>query len=447
MIILTNTLSGKKETFIPQKEGKISLYVCGITPYDYTHIGHARCYILFDLFFRLTTFLGYQVTYCRNFTDLDDKILYRAKTELGNASLYSEITEKYIAAYHEDMKKLNCLSPTHEPRVTRYIPEIITFVQDLIERGYAYEHDGSVYFRVRLRKDYGKLSKRDIDDLRSGARVEIDEAKEDPLDFALWKADEQAVSFKSPWGFGRPGWHIECSTFAKECLGEHIDLHGGGMDLIFPHHENEIAQSESLYKAPFAKYWLHNAFVQVNKEKMSKSLGNFFTLQEIFTHVHPMVLRFYLLRHWYRGPIDFSLDDIKADAKAYKRLIQAFADVDLVAGKDVQLVAKNTIVEKMLDFLKDDLNTSGMFGVLFENLATVKDDAHSKKLVKYFIIHVLGLDLQALPEESISYTPEIQALMAQREQARENKDWKLADKIRDQLKALGVQVQDQKTLK
>ena len=444
MIFLTNTLSGKKEQFASIKEKKILLYVCGITPYDYAHIGHGRCYVFFDLFYRFTTFLGYQVVYCRNFTDLDDKLLNRAQKELGSAALYSQVADRFIAAYHEDMKKLNCLSPQFQPRVTQYIPEIITFVQDLIQRGYAYEHQGSVYFRVRLRKDYGKLSKRDINDLISGARVEIDGAKEDPLDFALWKADNPEVSFKSPWGFGRPGWHIECSAFAKECLGSHIDVHGGGMDLIFPHHENEIAQSESLFKAPFAKYWLHNAFVQVNKEKMSKSLGNFFTLQEIFKSVDPMVLRFYLLRHWYRGPIDFSLEDIQADQKAYKRIVAVFADVDPVAGKEIEAVSTNMIVEKMIEFLQDDFNTSGMFGVLFEHLPAIKDDVHTKKVVKYFLMHVMGLNLQPLPEEEIVYTPEIQALLQERQKARDQKDWKKADLLRDQLKELGIEIKDVK---
>lgn len=443
MILFTNTLSQKKEEFRPSTNKKVAMYVCGITPYDYPHIGHGRCYVTFDLVYRLLTFLGYQVIYARNFTDIDDKIIKRAEHELENPARYLEITQKYIAAFHQDMNFLNCLPPTYEPRVTQTIPQIIAFTQGLIANDSAYEKDGSVYFRVSTFKDYGQLSKQNLEQLHAGARVEVDHCKENPLDFALWKADEH-VGFESPWGKGRPGWHIECSAMAQDIFKGTLDIHGGGMDLMFPHHENEIAQSESLYSKPFVKYWLHNAFVRINKEKMSKSLNNFFTLDEIFKQFDPMVLRFYFLKHHYRNPLDFSFDDVQAAQTAYKRLVHFFADVDDKSVKDQTLVHKNLVVADMLACLEDDLNTSGAFGVLFEKLPILHDDAHAKTLVKYFIVHVLGLTLKPLHEKEVTITPEIEKLLTMRDQARITKNWQLADQLRHQLKALGVDVQDKK---
>lgn len=442
-MFFTNTLSQKKEEFHSGTSKKVTMYVCGITPYDYAHIGHGRCYVTFDLVYRLLNFLGYKVIYARNFTDIDDKILKRAAIELQDPARYGEITHKYITAYQRDMASLNCAQPDYQPRVTEMISQIIKFVQDLIAKGVAYQKDGSVYFRVATFADYGKLSKQNIDDLQSGVRVEIDSCKENPLDFALWKRDDH-VGFESPWGQGRPGWHIECSAMVHDIFKGSIDIHGGGMDLMFPHHENEIAQSESLYPAPFVRYWLHNAFVRIDKEKMSKSLGNFFTLHEVFEKYDPMVLRFYFLKHHYRNPLDFSWQDLDAAQTAYKRLIHCFQDVCEKSVHDQQLVFKNLVVADMLEFLQDDLNTSGAFGVLFEKLPILQDDSQAKVLVKYFIVSVLGLSLQPLEEKQVEITPEIQKLLQQREEARAAKNWQLSDQIREELKELGVDVHDKK---
>jgi len=305
LLEVTNTLSGKKEQFIPINPPQVKMYVCGITPYDYAHIGHGRVYVTFDILFRLLTYLDYKVTYCRNFTDIDDKLLNRAQNELNDKMRYQEIADRYINSFHEDMKLLNCLPPDFEPKVTQTIPEIINFIQGLMDKGFAYRTNGDIYYDVCKLPDYGKLSKRHLEDLKCGARVEIDESKKNPFDFALWKSESEGTFWKSPWGWGRPGWHIECSAMALKFLGQHIDIHGGGMDLIFPHHENEIAQSEGLFGPPFAKYWIHNAFVRINKEKMSKSLGNFFTLKDVFAKFDPMVIRFFYINHNYNIPIDF----------------------------------------------------------------------------------------------------------------------------------------------
>jgi len=439
MIVFTNTLSQKKEVFHPKHDNNVAMYVCGITPYDYPHIGHGRCYVTFDLVYRVLTHLGYNVIYARNFTDIDDKILHRAQKELGDSSKYSDITKRYIDAFASDMKQLNCITPNYEPRVTQVIPQIIAFVQGLIEKGAAYEKGGSVYFRVSSFQDYGKLSKQKIEDLQSGARVEVDECKENPLDFALWKHDNE-VGFESPWGLGRPGWHIECSAMAHDIFKGAVDIHGGGMDLMFPHHENEIAQSESLYPAPFVKYWVHNAFVRINKEKMSKSLNNFFTLHEVFEKFDPMVIRFYFLKHHYRGPLDFSFEDLQSAQTAYKRIVDFFSDIDVQSSNFLQ----NSIVLQMLDYLKDDLNTSGVFGVLFESMQELQKNKESKAQVKTFLLDVLGLRLDLLVEEQVVITSEIKALLDHRDQARLRKDWVRADQLRDELVKLGVEVHDKR---
>ncbi len=443
MLRITNSLTGQKEPCIPTFEGKINLYVCGITPYDFSHIGHGRCYVVFDMIYRYLSFIGYQVKYCRNFTDIDDKLLIKADKEFGDAARYPEIAQRYIDAYHQDMRALNCLAPDHEPRVTQTIPEIIDFVQGLVANGSAYQLDGSVYFRVRHFANYGKLSKQDINDLRAGARIGVDGQKEDPLDFALWKADEPSVSFESPWGFGRPGWHIECSAMAQDYFKGAVDIHGGGMDLLFPHHENEIAQSESLYPAPFVKYWMHNAFVRINKEKMSKSLNNFFTLKDILKDFDPMVLRFYFMKHYYRGPLDFSIEDLQVADKTYKRLVKEFVHVD-TQNETALSVQENAIVQAMMQCLNDDFNTSGLFGVLFESLDSLQHDLGSKAQVKYFLLHVMGLTLEPIVQKVIEITPEIQMLIDARVQARLDKNWMLSDELRDQLQELGFVVQDKK---
>jgi len=443
MLRLTNSLTGLKEPFIPHNGKFVNLYVCGITPYDFSHIGHGRCYVVFDLIYRYLSFHGYQVKYCRNFTDIDDKLLKKADQEFGDASRYPEIANRYIVAYHDDMNALHCLIPDKEPRVTQTIPEIIAFVQGLLDNGSAYQVEGSVYFRVRKFDAYGTLSKQDVNDLRSGARINVDDAKEDPLDFALWKADSPDVSYQSPWGFGRPGWHIECSAMAQDYFKTTVDIHGGGMDLIFPHHENEIAQSESLYAAPFAKYWVHNAFVRINKEKMSKSLHNFLTLKDLFKDFDPMVIRFYFIKHYYRGPLDFSFDDLQAAEKTYKRLVTFFAHLPEVESYAIDAHA-SLVVQAMDACLADDFNTSGAFGVLFESLDTLQNNIQEKQAVKIYLQQVFGFTLLPLIEKVVSITPEIQTLLDARLQARLDKNWQQADALRDQLKELGFQIQDQK---
>jgi len=443
MIFFTNTMTQKKEPFISHDKQIVKMYVCGITPYDFAHIGHGRCYVTFDLLYRTLEFAGYKVIYARNFTDIDDKLLNRAQKELSDPRRFSEIADRFIQAYGRDMHKLNCQTPQYEPRVTEVIPQIITFVEKLIDKGFAYVHDGSVYFRIAKFKNYGALSKQSIKDLESGARIEIDEEKENPLDFALWKKDD-VVGYQSPWGQGRPGWHIECSVMADDIFKGPIDIHGGGMDLMFPHHENEIAQTESLYNGTFASFWIHNAFVRINKEKMSKSLGNFLTLHEILEKYDPMVVRFYYLKHHYRNPLDFSYEDLDSAAVAYKKIVHFFEDVSEKSVHDIDLVKNNLIVEAMNKALLDDLNTSAVFGILFEKMDILKNDAHAKSLVRYFIVNVLGLTLKKLKEKEVEITSEIQELLSQREQARADKNWALSDQLRDKLRDLGVDIQDKK---
>lgn len=420
------------------------MYVCGVTPYDHAHVGHGRCYITFDVLFRLLNFLGYDVIYCRNFTDIDDKILNKAEVEFGDRQRYADISKRYIASYKDDMGKLNCLSPNHEPRVTETINEIIEFIAALIEEGKAYAVDGDVYFRINTFPEYGKLSKHKLEDLRAGERVEVNSKKEDPLDFVLWKSEKEGTFWKSPWGYGRPGWHIECSAMATKYLGKHIDIHAGGLDLMFPHHDNEIAQSEALQGPPFAKYWVHNGFVQINKEKMSKSLGNFFTLHDVFKEFDPMVVRYYILTHQYRTPLDFSFDDMKATQKSYQRLCRVFDKVNVLDDLTCDDVKDSSVMHAMVSFLCDDMNTPGMFGVLFDKLQEIQADPKLARMVKTFLVNVLGLRMEPLAEKSIEITPEIQHLIDEREKARVEKNWARADEIRDQLKAMGVEIQDKK---
>ncbi|MEX2438032.1 MAG: cysteine--tRNA ligase [Candidatus Babeliales bacterium] len=442
-VIITNSLSGKKELFTSRKKHEVSLYVCGITPYDYAHLGHGRVYVVFDVLYRLLTFLGNKVRYVRNFTDIDDKLLKKAHEQFKDELRYQEIATQFITAYQEDMDRLNCLSPDVQPRVTENIPEIIAFIQGLIDAHKAYVSNGDVYFSVRSFAEYGKLSKRNIDDLRIGARVEVNELKKDPLDFALWKSTLAGSFWQAPWGWGRPGWHIECSALAHKFLGDHIDIHAGGEDLKFPHHENEIAQSEGLLGPNFANYWMHNAFVLINQEKMSKSLGNFFTLRQIFEKFDPMVVRYYILAHQYGKPLNFSLDDIAAIEKSYRRLCVIFSAADCSAmSKDELLVYP--IIQELLATLLDDLDTAGFLAVLHENLTFLQENLAQLCAVKQFIQTVLGLSLEPLPEKLVEITPEIRQIMRDREAARAAKNWAKADELRDTLIALGVDLKDKK---
>lgn len=438
MLLLTNTLSGKVEPFNPSTTSRATLYVCGITPYDYAHIGHGRCYVTFDILYRLLRTLYPNVIYCRNFTDIDDKILHKAEQELHNKYNYRQISEKFIMAYHEDMQQLNCISPTYEPRVTETIPEIIALIEQLIANGYAYQVDGDVYYRVTKFSTYGALSKRNIDDLQVGARVEVNEKKENPLDFALWKQDEGF--WQSPWGIGRPGWHIECSAMAQKYFGASLDIHGGGMDLIFPHHENEIAQSEGAHGCKFAHTWIHNAFVRINKEKMSKSLGNFFTLRDVFAKYDPMVIRYYILQHHYRSPLDFAFEDVDAAQKAYHKLCKAFTAI-ATQEHTLTTVSQHPLAQQMLKFLYQDLNTPGVLGVVFENLTAT---ASELAILKLILQQILGLTLEPIQEGVITITSEIQALIDERNAARASKDWATSDRLRDQLMKLGIDVKDNK---
>lgn len=439
MTAITNTLTRKKEALKPVSKEPLLLYVCGITPYDFAHIGHGRCYVTFDLLVRFLRFSGYTVTYCRNFTDIDDKLLARAEKELGDKMRYAEVAQRYIDAFTTDVTALNCATPTIEPRVTTSIESIITFVQGLIGAGYAYEAQGDVYYRVRKFTEYGKLSHRSLDDLEVGARVEVNNKKEDPLDFALWKGEASGTFWKSPWGYGRPGWHIECSAMAYDHLGKHIDIHGGGMDLIFPHHENEIAQSEALFGAPFAKLWIHNAFVRINQEKMSKSLNNFFTLRDVFAQFDPMIVRFYYLQHHYRSPLDFSFDGLAAAEKAYRKLCIAYGgDYGVIVDEDFK---DNLFFNELLALVGDDLNSVGALGLLFSQQ---EQDVETRAAGKLFLQKILGLSLQPLPEKTVIITVEIQKLIDEREAARIAKDWAKADALREKLIELGVEVQDKK---
>jgi cysteinyl-tRNA synthetase len=441
---ITNTFTGQKENFSSIEPSVVNLYVCGITPYDYAHIGHGRVYVTFDILYRLLSLMGYEVHYCRNFTDIDDKLLARAARELGDENEYRVIANKFIEAYQEDMHALNCLKPNFQPKVTECIPEIIDFVQGLIDNGKAYVIDGDVYYHIPSFAPYGKLSKQKLQDLEIGARVEENTQKKNPLDFALWKSEEQGKFWQSPWGWGRPGWAIECSAMAAKHLGKQIDIHAGGMDLIFPHHENEIAQSEGLFGQTFARYWMHNAFVQINKEKMSKSLGNFFTLRDVFKQFDPMVIRFYYLSHHYKSPLDFSFDDILATQKSYQKLCRALKEHVSINYESSEQLRESWIVNDMLAFLYDDLNTPGMLGVVFENLSELQQNAHQACRVKAVLQGVLGLSLELLPEKEVVVTPEMELLLQEREKARQKKNWALADQIRDQLAALGYSVQDKK---
>ncbi len=445
MLTVTNSLTRKKEQFTPITPKKVNLYVCGITPYDYAHIGHGRCYVTFDLLYSYLRLHGYDVRYCRNFTDIDDKLIQKAEKEYGDKHRYTEVAQKYIDAFHEDMESLLCLKPDVEPRVTESMPSIISFIEGLIEKGYAYVVDGDVYYRVRKFAEYGKLSNRSLDDLEVGARVERNDKKEDPLDFALWKHETDKNFWKSPWGHGRPGWHIECSAMARDHLGDHIDIHGGGMDLLFPHHENEIAQSEALLGGTFSQIWMHNAFVRINQEKMSKSLDNFFTLRDVFKKYNPMVVRFYYLQHHYRSPLDFSFEGLDSAEKAYRKLCKQYVAHDADSGINLdtylEQIQSNVFFKSLVSFVADDLNTVGSLGVLFENRSL---DTESVAAGRFFMQYVLGLSLEPLPEKTVEITSEIQFLLDEREAARIAKNWALADALRDQLTALGFEVQDKK---
>lgn len=443
-----NTLTSRKESFQPLVPGKVSMYVCGITPYDESHLGHARCYVFFDVVKRLFKENGLEVTCIQNFTDIDDKIIDRAAKLEEDPK---KCADRYIKDYFEKMALLNVQSATFYPRVTEVIPEIIQFIQKLLELGLAYVLDGDVYYSVRNFKDYGKLSKRTLDEMESGARVEVDERKKDPFDFALWKKAKEGEPFwESPWGRGRPGWHIECSVMAMKHLGETFDIHGGGQDLIFPHHENEIAQSEGLTKKPFARAWLHNGFVTVNREKMSKSLGNFFTLKEIFEKFKPEVVRFFLLSRHYRTPLDFSDLILQQSANAYQSLKEAEEISFFLLEEEPR---EHLILEdKKKDFLEalsDDFNTEKAIAELFKLRNQMMEEfkkgnldwiRKSRSTLHYLTETLLGVSLKA--ELTLPLIKELKQKLKEREVARINKDWEQADHLRAELLTKGFLIED-----
>lgn len=454
-----NTLTRKKEEFVPIEPGKVKMYVCGPTVYNFFHIGNARPFVVFDTMRKYLEYRGYKVKFVQNFTDVDDKIINRAREEGITAP---EVSEKYIEEYYRDAAALNVKKATVHPQVSQTIPDIIQFVEDLIEKGYAYEVDGDVYYRTRKFDGYGKLSGKNIEDLISGARIAVDEQKEDPLDFALWKArkTDDEIAWESPWGMGRPGWHIECSTMAKKYLGPTIDIHAGGADLQFPHHENEIAQSEAHNGCVFANYWMHNGYINIDGEKMSKSLGNFRTVRDLLKIYDGEVLRFLILSGHYRGPIDFGEDILTQSRNGLTRMRNAKSNLKhlIAAGSGAVTEAEQAALagldqyrEKFIDAMDDDLNTADAISAVFELITAintaVKDGASKEFAQKALdllmeLATVLGLLQQEVSEEVTEVEPEIQALIDERQAARKAKDFARADEIRDILKEKGITLKD-----
>ena len=445
-----NTLTRQKEEFVPVHPGKVGMYVCGPTVYNYIHIGNARPMIIFDTVRRYFEYKGYEVNYVSNFTDVDDKIIKKANEEGVTAT---EIAERYIKECKQDMEALNIKPATHQPRATEEIGGMIKMIQTLIKKGHAYEVDGTVYFKTRSFKDYGKLSKKNIDDLEAGHReikVTGEEGKKDPLDFVLWKPKKEGeIAWDSPWGEGRPGWHIECSEMSKKYIGDTIDIHAGGEDLIFPHHENEIAQSEACNGEKFANYWMHNGFLNINNKKMSKSAGNFFTVREIGEKYPLQVIRFFMLSAHYRTPLNFS-DTLVDSAKTGLDRILTAIDLcrEMAAKEETEHFANiEVLVKKFEDAMEDDFNTadavSAIFEIVRESNSTVKDFSadYAKKVLKVLedLCSVLGIE--TTKEEEI-LDEEIEKLIEERQAARKNKDFARADEIRDQLLEQGIVLKD-----
>ena len=455
---LFNTLTRRKEEFVPLEEGKVRMYVCGPTVYNLIHIGNARPMIIFDTVRRYFEYKGYEVNYVSNFTDVDDKIIKKANEEGVTAT---EIAERYIKECKQDMEALNINPATHQPRATEEIGGMIKMIQTLIEKGHAYEVDGTVYFKTRSFKDYGKLSKKNIDDLEAGHReikVTGEEGKKDPLDFVLWKPKKEGeIAWDSPWGEGRPGWHIECSEMSKKYIGDTIDIHAGGEDLIFPHHENEIAQSEACNDEKFANYWMHNGFLNINNKKMSKSAGNFFTVREIGEKYPLQVIRFFMLSAHYRTPLNFSDTLVESAKTGLDRILTAIDLCREMAAKEEtgslsdaekeHFAKVEALVKKFEDAMEDDFNTadavSAIFEIVRESNSTVKDFSadYAKKVLKVLedLCGVLGIE--TTKEEEI-LDEEIEKLIEERQAARKNKDFARADEIRDQLLEQGIVLKD-----
>ncbi|QJR82256.1 cysteine--tRNA ligase [Alteromonas pelagimontana] len=448
MLHLYNTRTREKAKFVPLEEGKVGLYVCGITVYDLSHMGHARTYLSFDVLVRYLKHLGYDVNYVRNITDVDDKIIARAKE---NNETMAQLTTRTIGMMHEDFAAIGLLEPDIEPRVTTHIDEIIDVISKLIDKKFAYQaSSGDVLFDVSTYEDYGKLSKQDLSQLNAGARVDVAGGKEDPLDFVLWKtAKPGEPAWTSPWGEGRPGWHIECSAMNHKHLGAHFDIHGGGSDLIFPHHENEIAQSCCAYDTPYVNVWMHTGMVQVNDEKMSKSLGNFFTLRDVLKEHDPEVLRFFLMSAHYRSQLSYSLDNITQAKSALERLYTALRGV--TADDEVD-TAYGGYLARFESAMNDDLNVPEAYSVLFDLARDLNkqktDTAQAGRLAALLkkLGNILGL-LQQDPDIFLQAgahdeAAEIEALIKQRNDARAARDWATADSARDALTAKGVVLED-----
>ncbi|HEY4743729.1 MAG TPA: cysteine--tRNA ligase [Desulfuromonadaceae bacterium] len=478
-----NTLSGEKEPFVPLVAGKAGMYVCGVTVYDYCHIGHARANVVFDIIYRYLRYAGYDVTYVRNYTDIDDKIINRANREGVD---YRVITERFIRAFDEDMERLGLAKPTLEPKATEHIDGIIAIIERLIAKGHAYEADGDVYYAVETFPGYLKLSKRNLEEMQAGARVEVGEKKRNPMDFALWKGSKPGEPWwESPWGKGRPGWHIECSAMSMRFLGETFDIHGGGKDLIFPHHENEIAQSEAANGCQFVRYWLHNGFVNINSEKMSKSLGNFFTIREVLERFDPETLRFFILSAHYRSPIDFSDQNLNEAQAGLERIYSCLAAMDEAleksslppgegektfgagsAGQELQEKTEQ-LIPRFREAMDDDFNSAQALGAVFETVRAANRflaenttlDAAGRSLLDRArgafteVGGVLGLfgstprtwldAIKSAKAGQMDISPEeIERLIAERNEARKARDFKRSDEIRDLLLAKGIQLLD-----
>ncbi len=480
-IRIHNTLTGKKEDFVPLHEKKVGMYVCGVTVYDLCHIGHARSAIVFDTIYRYFQYRGYKVTFVRNFTDIDDKIIKRANEEGVDCKT---IAERYIGEYNLDMGRLGLEKPSVEPRATEHIPEMIRLISTLIQKGFAYPGGGDIFFSVEKFKDYGKLSKRNLEDMQAGARVDINEKKQNPLDFALWKASKPGEPFwESPWGKGRPGWHIECSVMSQKYLGETFDIHGGGRDLTFPHHENEVAQSEAATGKPFVQYWIHNGFVNINKEKMSKSLGNILTIKEILKDWHPEVLRLFFLSHHYRSPVDYSeesFNDAKSGLDRFYSTLNAIQeeltnppsqkklDSPLIENCRQAIESFQVRFEEAMD---DDFNAAEALGYFYDlqrNLNSILDISKGRPTQEIVSMMKQGLDhfskigwvLGIFQEDPGDYIArrkkeglkklnlteeEILRSIEERNLARKEKNWKRADEIRNELLSKGIVLEDTPT--
>ena len=456
MIKVYNTLNKKKEEFIPLTPGEVKMYVCGPTVYNFFHIGNGRTFIVFDTIRRYFEYRGFKVDFVQNFTDIDDKMIKKANEE---GTTVKKIGDTYIKEYYQDADALNIERATVNPRATEFIGEIIKFVKGLVDKGYAYEVDGDVYFSTKKFQGYGKLSGQNIEDLQSGARISVDERKKDPMDFAIWKAQKPGEpAWNSPWGMGRPGWHIECSCMAKKLLGETIDIHAGGSDLKFPHHENEIAQSEALTGEPFARYWLHSAFVNVNNEKMSKSLNNFFTAREILERYDADVIRFLMLSAHYRQQLNFSEDLLESAKASVERIYNAIGNlenlIDEVCREEMNeeekayLESLNKYKEKYIEKMDDDFNTADAITAIFDLIKDTNTNItidSSKELAQKALelIRELGAPLGMFQKSTKgNLEEEIEALIAKRQQARKDRDFALADKIRDELKDRGIVLED-----